>query len=221
MDGGLMDKFVQFDGDACTPPPMRLDRPGHDVMGYYDGNTVTALWNYAQHFAMSDNSFGTTYGPSTPGALNLISGQTHGATPADQSGDTSNGTRRRRPRPRLRRLLRAAARVGDDTARTSATCSTAPNSRWGWFEGGFTPSSRKTARPSARRPTRTSAARSAPTTARTTSRSSTTRSTANPHHLPPRSVADDRPHRPGQPPVRPERLLGRRCTTATCRRSAS
>ncbi len=28
-------------------------------MGYYDGNTVTALWNYAQHFAMSDNSFGT------------------------------------------------------------------------------------------------------------------------------------------------------------------
>ena len=45
-------------------------------MGYYDGNTVTALWNYAQHFAMSDNSFGTTFGPSTPGALNLVAGQT-------------------------------------------------------------------------------------------------------------------------------------------------
>ena len=41
-------------------------------MGYYDGNTVTALWNYAQHFAMSDNSYSTTFGPSTPGALNLI-----------------------------------------------------------------------------------------------------------------------------------------------------
>jgi phospholipase C len=26
------------------------------VMGYYDGNTVTALWNYAQAFAMSDNT---------------------------------------------------------------------------------------------------------------------------------------------------------------------
>jgi phospholipase C len=37
------------------------------------------LWNYAQHFAMSDNSFSTTFGPSTPGALNLIAGQTHGA----------------------------------------------------------------------------------------------------------------------------------------------
>jgi phospholipase C len=47
-------------------------------MGYFDGNTVTALWNYAQHYAMSDNSFGTTYGPSTPGLLNLVSGQTNG-----------------------------------------------------------------------------------------------------------------------------------------------
>ena len=52
-------------------------------MGYYDGNTVTALWNYAQHFAMSDNSFGTNFGPSTPGALNLISGQTNGVTEND------------------------------------------------------------------------------------------------------------------------------------------
>jgi phospholipase C len=36
------------------------------VMGYFDGNTVTALWNYTQKFAMNDNSFGTTFGPSTP-----------------------------------------------------------------------------------------------------------------------------------------------------------
>jgi phospholipase C len=56
------------------------------VMGYFDGNTVTALWNYAQHFAMSDNSFGTSYGPSTPGAINLISGNTHGVTGATQTG---------------------------------------------------------------------------------------------------------------------------------------
>ena len=50
-------------------------------MAYFDGNTVTALWNYAQNFAMSDNSFDTTFGPSTPGALNLVAGNTHGATP--------------------------------------------------------------------------------------------------------------------------------------------
>ena len=48
------------------------------VMGYYDGNTVTALWNYAQDYAMNDNSFSTTFGPSTPGAINLVSGQTNG-----------------------------------------------------------------------------------------------------------------------------------------------
>ncbi|HEY3942777.1 MAG TPA: alkaline phosphatase family protein [Acidimicrobiales bacterium] len=49
------------------------------VMDYYDGNTVTSLWNYAQNFSMSDNAFGTTYGPSTPGALNVTSAQTYGA----------------------------------------------------------------------------------------------------------------------------------------------
>jgi phospholipase C len=49
------------------------------TMGYYDGNTVSAMWNYAQHYAMNDHSFGTTFGASTQGALNLISGQTNGA----------------------------------------------------------------------------------------------------------------------------------------------
>ena len=76
-----MDKFVEFTGAG-------LRKSASEVMGYYDGNTVTAIWNYAQHFAMSDNSFGTTFGPSTPGALNLISGQTHGATvTSDQAGN--------------------------------------------------------------------------------------------------------------------------------------
>jgi len=49
-------------------------------MGYYDGNTVTAMWNYAQHYAMSDNSYDTAFGPSTPGAINLISGQLNAVT---------------------------------------------------------------------------------------------------------------------------------------------
>jgi len=73
-DSGLMDQFVEKVGRGNGPNGER----GGQVMGYYDGNTVTALWNYAQAFAMSDNSFSTTFGPSTPGALNLISGQTHG-----------------------------------------------------------------------------------------------------------------------------------------------
>src|SRR5208283_4637219 len=58
-------------------PPQQVLTTGL-TMGYYDGNTVTALWNYAQYFAMNDNSYGTNFGPSTPGALNLVSGQTNG-----------------------------------------------------------------------------------------------------------------------------------------------
>ena len=49
------------------------------VVDYYDGNTVTGLWNYAQHFAMSDNSYSDTFGPSTPGAINVTSGNTEEA----------------------------------------------------------------------------------------------------------------------------------------------
>src|SRR5205085_2149224 len=87
MHSGLMDQFVQTVGNGPgTDGTLVCKRT--DVMGYFDGNTVTALWNYAQHFAMSDNSFNTTFGPSTPGALNLISGQTSGAVPV--RGNTAN-----------------------------------------------------------------------------------------------------------------------------------
>ena len=77
---GQMDLFPKFIGTAGPPPagpPAAVATTGL-TMGYYDGNTVTALWNYAQHFALNDNNFTTQFGPSTPGALNLISGQTNG-----------------------------------------------------------------------------------------------------------------------------------------------
>jgi phospholipase C len=73
FDGGLMDRFAKV---SCNDPNLGK----FSTMGYYDGNTVTALWNYAQHFAMSDNSFGTTFGPSTPGLLNLVAGNTFEGT---------------------------------------------------------------------------------------------------------------------------------------------
>ena len=75
-DNGKMDGFPAFVGTA-GPPPAGIGTKAL-VMGYYDGNTVTALWNYAQHFALNDNNYTTQFGPSTPGALNLISGQTNG-----------------------------------------------------------------------------------------------------------------------------------------------
>ncbi len=82
IHGGLMDLFPAKVGTAGPPPTAGpLGSPFTTIgltMGYYDGNTVTALWNYAQHFAMNDNSYDTTFGPSTPGAINIISGQTGG-----------------------------------------------------------------------------------------------------------------------------------------------
>jgi phospholipase C len=76
-DHGATDLFPKYTGKASSGGAGAFGTTGQ-VMGYYDGNTVTALWNYAQHFAMSDNAYTSTYGPSTPGALNLISGQTNG-----------------------------------------------------------------------------------------------------------------------------------------------
>ncbi len=80
-NGGLMDSFPEFTGTKGPPPatPPAAETTGI-VMAYFDGNTVTGLWNYAQYYALNDNSWTSTFGPSTPGALNLISGQTSGMT---------------------------------------------------------------------------------------------------------------------------------------------
>jgi len=137
FDAGLMDKFVQFtDRESCGAPD--IGKPGL-VMDYYDGNTVTAYWNYAQYFAMSDNSFNTVFGPSTPGALNLISGQTHGATPAAVPGGVANGTVIGDPNPALddcsspspNNIVMSGQNIGDLLNAQGVT--------WGWFQGGFRP----------------------------------------------------------------------------------
>ena len=72
-----MDNFLALGpSEFCTNNDVVIP---NEIMGYFDGNTVTALWNYAQNFAMNDNSFSTTFGPSAPGAINLVAGNTFGA----------------------------------------------------------------------------------------------------------------------------------------------
>jgi phospholipase C len=88
FDMGLMDMFPATVGQGGSPFCNAAFAYGKDkglVMGYFDGNTVTALWNYAQNFAMSDNSYSSTFGPSTPGLLNLVAGNTFPATPSAPS----------------------------------------------------------------------------------------------------------------------------------------
>ncbi len=87
FDLGLMDLFPLNTGTAGPPPSgSGVTQTNGLVMGYFDGNTVTAMWNYAQYFSLNDNSYGSTFGPSTPGVINLVSGQTNGVI------NTLNGT---------------------------------------------------------------------------------------------------------------------------------
>jgi phospholipase C len=145
FDHGQMDQFVADTGTGTGTGPTGQPCQASDVMNYYDGNTVTGLWNYAQHFAMSDNSFGTTFGPSSPGAINLASGDTGGVTRATQGAasedvvaDGHGGFT----------LIDDAQPFYDDcSTRDSAALSgtnigdqlNAAGRSWGWFQGGFRP----------------------------------------------------------------------------------
>ena len=115
-------------------------------MNYYDGNTVTGLWNYAKHFAMSDNFFGTTFGPSAPGAINLVSGDTGDVglqiNGADTDGDTVPDGQGGYS------LIEDAQPYYDDCSTRDAVSLTGTNIgdelnaaglSWGWFQGGFRP----------------------------------------------------------------------------------
>ncbi|HZB88090.1 MAG TPA: alkaline phosphatase family protein [Terracidiphilus sp.] len=137
---GLMDSFPEFTG---TPgPPPTGDATTALVMGYYDGNTVTALWNYAQHFALNDNSYNTTFGPSTPGALNLISGQTNGVS--DQIGassrvvgDGSGGFTLISDADPVGNLCSTSSSQVHMSGQNIGDLLNAEGISWGWFEGGF------------------------------------------------------------------------------------
>jgi phospholipase C len=138
---GRMDSFPEYTG-APGPPPRDATNKGL-VMGYYDGNTVTALWNYAQRYAMDDNSFGTTFGPSTIGAINLIAGQTNGVSDEiDASGDLIAGG------DGTWTLIEDVNPIGDVCSNTAGAqvhftgknigdLLNARGVTWGWFEGGF------------------------------------------------------------------------------------
>jgi phospholipase C len=153
-NNGNMDGFPAWVGTAGPP----INSKGL-VMGYFDGNTVTALWNYAQHFALNDNAYVTQFGPSSPGAINLISGQTNGfaATLDVFSGEPPNitlndptheafGDAGKRPTtltligdsdplldqcssPKLEQVTLAGRNIGDLLNANGIT--------WGWFQGGF------------------------------------------------------------------------------------
>jgi phospholipase C len=144
FDRGLMDAFPVSVGTAGPPPPnVPIAATTGLTMGYYDGNTVTALWNYAQRYAMSDNSYGTDFGPSTDGAVNLIAGTLNGViqdiNPGGSTISDGNGGLT---------LISDADPVGDMCSTTtgelvqfsSRNIGDLLNDKgvtWGFFQGGF------------------------------------------------------------------------------------
>jgi phospholipase C len=141
-DGGKMDLFPKYTGRGLPGAPGAFATPGL-VMGYFDGNTVTALWNYAQHYAMSDNAYSGQYGPSTPGALNLVAGQTNGM----EIGHSSYKTYYLDDGQGGKTMINDVDPTGDIcsdtldnvsmTGRNIGDLLTAARVSWGWFEGGF------------------------------------------------------------------------------------
>ncbi|WP_068093741.1 phospholipase C [Novosphingobium rosa] len=89
-DNGLMDAFPYYTGSASSLNTSGQFGTKAQVLGYFDGNTVTAMWNYAQNYAMSDNAWTETFGPSTPGAIEAIAGQNNGAVTSTGAAISSN-----------------------------------------------------------------------------------------------------------------------------------
>ena len=145
FDMGVMDLFPEFTGTAGPPPgtPPSPDSTTGLVMGYYDGNTVTALWNYAQHYAMSDNSYDTMFGPSTVGAINLISGQTNGVlTNINGTGALTDGgdgtlTDSGDANPLGDVCSSSTSEAFSIGGKNIGDLLSSAGVTWGWFEGGF------------------------------------------------------------------------------------
>jgi len=140
---GLLDRFVQFTGSRDKGCSRNF------VMAYLDGNTVTALWNYAQHFALSDNFFGTTFGPSMVGAINLVSAQTAGAVPENAKGPggipyTVDGTMVGNPPAAFDDCAEAEGTRVRMTGKNIGDLLNASGITWGWFSAGFAPTSKTT-----------------------------------------------------------------------------
>jgi phospholipase C len=171
-NGGLMNRYVQFGDDGPGKPGQfchQNENGDFDTdLGYFDGNTVTALWHYAQHFALSDNFFAAMSGQSTRGALNLVAGDVFGAVcrPASPSPPQASivfvdgGTVPECNGPVDSTAIAAPTNgtlgtLVDDADPFWDVCSQAHNTvgmtgrnvgdplneaeiPWGWFQGGFT-----------------------------------------------------------------------------------
>jgi phospholipase C len=146
-DNNAMDLFPKYTGTAGPPPGDGGGVEGTKgaVMGFYDGNTVSAMWSYAQNYALNDNAWTTTFGPSTPGAINLIAGQTNGIVAANHTplsashaiADGNGGLTVIGDMDPIGDVCSSAADQVTMGGKNIGDLLNAKNISWGWFEGGF------------------------------------------------------------------------------------
>src|SRR6202000_2350236 len=139
-DGGKNDLFPANTGSGTSGGAGAFGTKAQ-VMGYFDGNTVTALWNYAQNYAMSDNAWGDQFGPSTPGAINMFAGNTNGGVQTIGSGallaDGAGGFTINGDIGPRRDVCSSATKQGMSNAKNIGDLLNAATIPWGNFYGGF------------------------------------------------------------------------------------
>jgi phospholipase C len=152
-NNGKMNEFVQFTESSDCSTTGELYGPPGIVMDYYDGNTVTALWNYAQNYAMSDNNWDTTFGPSTEGAISVTSGLSTGGYALTPSGAPTTASSAITPDGTFYGDIDPYYDECSDSNHTSTNPEgvltgenigellNARHITWGWFQGGFAPTS--------------------------------------------------------------------------------
>jgi len=90
-DGGRMDDFVGYEEKnlvlTSDASPQYARQVGMLTMAHEDCHTVPFLWRYAHRFALYDHIFQAMYGPSTPGNIDLIAGQTGQTQAARHPGE--------------------------------------------------------------------------------------------------------------------------------------
>ncbi|QYR19615.1 hypothetical protein KZ483_17115 [Paenibacillus sp. sptzw28] len=122
VNGGKMDGFY-LSSENHTKGSGRI------AMGYYDYQAIPAYWQYAQHFSMADHWFQPVFGPSTPGALYLVSAQSGNAgnpikgDPTPAFGPLGGDIYGKRWEPLTYN------NIGDELSKKGVS--------WTWYQGGY------------------------------------------------------------------------------------
>jgi phospholipase C len=170
IDGGKMDRYVAAQEKASLKEydSANARRVALGEMSFYDCDTIPFVWKYAHAFALFDRYFEGMAGPSTPGNIEAIAGQsgetqwarfpnerTDGKKPGDPILNDLDPPFGPYPGPADKKLqidqryatvmLTLAGRAGSGATNDTkgvredlASVATRPSIPWGWYQEGYT-----------------------------------------------------------------------------------